>query len=133
MGSEVNSIPDTGTITRTDIAHVVWETHRAYQAVLGDPLPAPPWQTIGPELKYRRDMVVVMVELILNGASAEEVHGSWCESMIAAGWRWGAEKDPDLRTHPCICGWDDLPPEAQTKVLLAFGVVNGFAMNYRVE
>lgn len=114
------------TPTPANIAWVIWEAHRAYQMVLNDYLPAPPWQTLTAPLEYRKQMVIKMVRLIQEGATPREVHQEWCDAMTGAGWEYGEEKDPLAQTHPCLVDWDDLPQEARDKVMIAFGIVNAF-------
>jgi hypothetical protein len=46
---------------------------------------------------------------------------------IAEGWVYGAVKDPEAKTHPCIMPFDDLPPEQRAKDYIFRGVVRGIA------
>lgn len=40
---------------------------------------------------------------------AEHSHEVWALGRIAEGWRYGPRRDDDLRTHPCLVPYGDLP------------------------
>lgn len=49
-----------------------------------------------------------MDELILETV-AEAVHETWMRGRLAEGWKYGEKRDDDLKTHPCIVPYSDLP------------------------
>lgn len=40
---------------------------------------------------------------------ARNVHDVWAESRIAEGWRYGEQRDDQLKTHPCLVPYEELP------------------------
>lgn len=62
---------------------------------------------------------------------ARNVHDVWAGSRIAEGWRYGEQRDDQLKTHPCLVPYEELPEtereyDRQTavqtlKLILKFG------------
>lgn len=40
---------------------------------------------------------------------AENAHDVWAAKRIADGWTYGAKRDDDAKTHPCLVPYADLP------------------------
>ncbi len=112
------------TYTPTEIARVCHEANRALQQVQGDPAPSPGWDDAP---AWQRDSAVEGVEVALRGASAEELHESWCATKRADGWTYGAVKDADAKTHPCLVPYDQLPDEQRLKDQLFANVVSALS------
>lgn len=56
--------------------------------------------------------VVLSEELsLLVEQMAKNVHEVWAESRIKQGWRYGAQRNDELKTHPCLVPYEDLPEE----------------------
>jgi hypothetical protein len=105
--------------TIEQIARVCHEANRAWARANGDDshLPwdeAPQWQ---------RDSALEGVQKALEGATPEQLHGSWMESKIADGWKHGDVKDSEAKTHPCLLPYEDLPEAEKTKDHLFSAVV----------
>ena len=47
--------------------------------------------------------------LALTEKIAENVHDVWAAGRIAEGWTYGAEKNAELKTTPCLVPYDELP------------------------
>ena len=48
----------------------------------------------------------------LNGlveAMAKNVHDVWAQSRIEQGWTYGPERNDQLKQHPCLVAYEDLP------------------------
>ena len=45
------------------------------------------------------------------------------EGKQAHGWKYGPEKDPQAKTHPCIVPYDKLPDEQRDKSRLFVAIV----------
>ena len=43
-----------------------------------------------------------------RSTSPEELHGSWMQSYLSMGWKYGEKYDPDKRTHPDLVPYADL-------------------------
>lgn len=103
------------------IARVAHEINRAYCQALGDNSQraweeAPAWQ---------RESARMGVDLHLSGDFGPEAsHISWMKQKLEDGWTYGPVKSPELKQHPCIVPFDQLPPEQQAKDFLFRGVVH---------
>lgn len=54
---------------------------------------------------------------------ASEMHENWMKDKRNNGWTYGTEKDEQLRTHPCMVPYGNLPIEQRTKDHLFRGIV----------
>ena len=48
----------------------------------------------------------------LNGlveAMAKNVHDVWAHSRMEQGWTYGLERNDQLKHHPCLVAYEDLP------------------------
>ena len=48
----------------------------------------------------------------LNGlveAMAKNVHDVWAQSRMEQGWTYGPERSDQLKHHPCLVAYEDLP------------------------
>lgn len=103
------------------IAKLAHEANRAYCQLIGDDsqLPyhdAPAWQITSAEQG---------VAAIIDGTvtSPREAHESWLRDKEINGWRYGTRKNPELREHPCMVPYDELPMEQRMKDYIFFSVV----------
>lgn len=54
--------------------------------------------------------VVLPEELTeLVEAMAKNVHEVWAETRIAQGWSYGPERNDQLKHHPCLIPYEELP------------------------
>lgn len=42
---------------------------------------------------------------------AKNVHEVWAETRISQGWRYGEHRNDELKTHPCLVPYEELPEE----------------------
>ena len=40
---------------------------------------------------------------------AKNVHEVWAQKRIEEGWRYGEKRDDELRLHPCLGSYEQLP------------------------
>lgn len=40
---------------------------------------------------------------------ARNVHEVWAQSRKAQGWKYGPNRSDELKTHPCLVPYDELP------------------------
>lgn len=45
----------------------------------------------------------------LTEAMARNVHEVWAAGRIKEGWRWGNVRNDQLKTHPCLVPYEELP------------------------
>lgn len=106
------------------IAHVCHEANRALQITSGETdvsphfMDAPEWQV---QSAYEG------VQAALDGQTPEELHESWCASKLSDGWVYGEVKDPELKTHPCLVPYSELPESQRIKDYVFRAIVKAFA------
>lgn len=100
------------------VAHAV---NQAYCLTIGDE-PQPDWDTAP---HWQRDSACAGVMAIAEGrvTTPADSHANWLAQKETEGWVYGAEKDPEAKTHPCMVPYDELPDEQRTKDVLFFAVV----------
>lgn len=108
-----------------EIARVAHEVNRAYCQALGDNS-QPSWED-APQWQKDSAMLGVMLHTGNPDAGAAASHESWMAQKVADGWVYGPEKQPDLKQHPCIVPFDQLPREQQAKDFIFRGVVHALA------
>lgn len=105
------------------IAQAAHAANRGYCQSLGDDS-QPHWSD-APD--WQKDSARNGVRFHLqNDRTPEESHEAWLEQKRAEGWKYGAVKDPDLKTHPCFTAYELLPQEQRAKDFIFKSVVDGF-------
>lgn len=105
------------------IAKVCHEANRAYCESIGDQS-QPSWED-APE--WQRNSAINGVEFHLNNdTTPEQSHENWLKQKLAEGWVYGKEKNPELKTHPCIMRYDELPKYQRTKDYIFSAIVHAF-------
>lgn len=104
-----------------DVAAVCHDVNRAYCQALGD-LSQPTWAT-APD--WQRESAKAGVRFYMNepAAGPHAGHESWLTQKLAEGWKYGPEKDPDRKLHPCIVPFEELPREQRAKDYIFRAVV----------
>lgn len=103
------------------IAQVAHEVNRAYCQALGD-YTQPPWD-VAPD--WQVNSAIKGVEFHLSGDHPPSAsHESWLKQKTEEGWKFGPEKDPEKKEHPCFVPYDQLPKEQQAKDFLFRAVVH---------
>ena len=42
---------------------------------------------------------------------SKNVHEVWADTRIKQGWKYGEKRNDELKTHPCLVPYEDLPEE----------------------
>lgn len=42
---------------------------------------------------------------------SKNVHEVWAESRLSQGWTYGEQRNDELKTHPCLVPYEELPEE----------------------
>jgi len=42
---------------------------------------------------------------------SKNVHEVWAETRIKQGWKYGEQRNDELKTHPCLVPYENLPEE----------------------
>jgi hypothetical protein len=103
------------------ISRVAHEVNRAYCQALGDNS-QPAWDDAP---QWQRESARMGVDLHLMGDFGPEAsHISWMKQKQDDGWVYGPVKDPELKQHPCMVPFDQLPREQQAKDYIFRSVVH---------
>jgi hypothetical protein len=96
-----------------EIARIAHEINRAYCQALGD-LSVKVWEEAP---NWQQESAIKGVEFHLANANATPAasHDAWLAEKERTGWRYGAVKDEETKTHPCYVPFDELPPEQKAK------------------
>jgi hypothetical protein len=103
-------------------AKAAHNVNRAYCAALADDSQpsweeAPAWQ--------RESAINGARNALLGDTTPQDIHESWFDEKIDAGWTWGRKKDPEKKTHPCMLPYDLLPMRQRMKDTIFLAVVSG--------
>ena len=60
-----------------------------------------PIDTTGVELPEELEMLVEQM--------SKNVHEVWSETRIQQGWTYGEQRNDELKTHPCLIPYEELP------------------------
>lgn len=98
-----------------DIAKVAHEVNRAYCKSIGDDsqpswFDAPGWM--------KRSAANGVIFHMQGDHGPEASHENWVKEKLADGWVYGDVKNPDLKTHPCLVPYKDLPAQQKSKDLI---------------
>lgn len=104
------------------IARMAHQINKAYCEALGD-FSQFEWH-IAPQSV--RDNVIngVVFHVEHPEAGPEASHENWMRDKFADGWRFGAEKNLDTRTHPNLVPFNDLAPAQRAKDSIFHAVVH---------
>lgn len=95
------------------IAEVAHEINRSYCAAIGDHSQLP-WAAC-PDWQKSSAINGVKFHIANPKATPEQSHFNWLTQKYAEGWRWGAVKDPEAKTHPCCVPYENLPLDQRVK------------------
>lgn len=103
-----------------EVAEIVHAAQCALQNVQGDPVPSPPWVAVSAHI---RESCIQGVRRVRSGVTEEQHHEEWRRFKETAGWRYGAEKNPLLKTHPDMVPYMELPEYKKDKARLFLMIV----------
>lgn len=108
-------------MTITDLARICHEANRAYCQSIGDDSQAV-WDQ-APNWQQASAIHGVQIALDNPEISPAGMHESWLLEKQANGWVYGPEKNPELKQHPCMVPYDQLPEAQRVKDKLFRGLV----------
>lgn len=114
------NVPLDDAATITVIASICHEANRQLCRTQGDNS-QPAWDEAP---AWQRESATTGIEKIASGeiTRPEQSHESWLEHKRADGWVFGAVKDANAKTHPCMVPYEELPFEQQVKDHLYFAI-----------
>ena len=103
------------------IAQACHEANREYCISIGDHSQ----QTWKDTAQWQRDSAIDGVKHAIAGdRTPAEQHEAWVLAKVKAGWTYAAVKDGELREHPCLVPYDQLPNEQKEKDQIFLDVVH---------
>jgi hypothetical protein len=96
-----------------DVAKICHEANKALCETQGD-LTQVAWED-APEWQQQSAYKGVIFNLQNPDAPASASHDSWLAEKEADGWKYGAEKNAELKEHPCFVPYDELPDSQRVK------------------
>ncbi len=106
------------------IAETCHQVNKAYCESIGD-FSQPDWND-APEWAIKSTINGVKYHMENKNSTPADSHNNWMKEKIAAGWKYGKQKNPDKKEHPCLVPYEKLPKEQQTKDALFVAVVKSF-------
>ena len=107
------------------IAQVAHEINKAYCEALGD-FTQPTWENAP---QWQKDSAIdgVAFHKANPNAGPDHSHNNWLAEKMLNGWVYGTVKDQNMKTHPCIVPYEDLPVEQKAKDYLFRQVVHSLS------
>ena len=96
-----------------EIAKICHEVNKAYCESLGD-MSQPSWDD-APDWQRESAMNGVLFHIQNPNVGPDASHANWLAEKMANGWKFGIEKDAELKQHPCMVDFLELPPEQRAK------------------
>jgi hypothetical protein len=109
-------------MTVESIAQVAHEINKSYCSAVGDNS-QPEWNE-APEWQKSSAINGVKFHLENPDASPSSSHDSWLKQKQEEGWKYGPEKNPETKEHPCFVEYSELPVEQKAKDYLFRQVVH---------
>jgi len=75
--------------------------------------------------EWQRQSAMQGVQFVIDNptAPASAQHDNWMAVKLADGWKYGSVKDADIKEHPCLVPFDQLPAEQRAKDYLFQAIV----------
>ena len=98
------------------------EAIRTLQIHNKEPNVASPWNEVGQDIK---DSVFIGIERIIEDPNItnEQLHDSWIQTKTEQGWKYGEVRSEELKTHPCMVPYAELPEFQRLKDAMFRNVV----------
>lgn len=106
------------------IAQVCHEVNRVYCNSIGD-FSQPTWDDAP---YWQKESAIAGVKFHFENpeSTPEDSHASWLQHKERDGWKYGPVKNPELKEHPCMVPYHQLPKEQQIKDAFFTSIVKAF-------
>jgi hypothetical protein len=89
-------------------AWFVYEGARLAAIAAAAPIVPEPYYERPEAFRTQFEQVIARQSSPLRQRGPEELHEDWVRAYEAMGWRYGPDRDPDLKTHPDMVAYADL-------------------------
>ena len=103
------------------IARICHQTNKAYCEAGGDTSQVDWAECSDVQKKSSANGVLFLIQN--PGAGPDAAHQSWFDYYTGEGWTHGPVKNPELKTHPCLVPYDDLPVWDKAKDAIFHAIV----------
>lgn len=103
------------------VARICHQTNKAHCEASGDHSQVD-WE-FAPDWQRESAMAGVRLHLEHPTAGPKASHEAWMKHKQAEGWVYGPVKDAELKQHPCMVPFDELPDHQQAKDRLFCAIV----------
>ena len=116
------------TMTYDSIAKLCHAVNKAYCEALGDTSQVS-WDSTQ---DWQKNSTASGVEFHMTskGHSPEHGHNNWYREKERDGWKYGEEKNVELKTHPCMKPYSELPVEQRAKDHIFKAICDFFKEEY---
>lgn len=108
-------------LTVEEIARVCHEANKSFCESMGD-LSQPSWEE-APAWQRTSAVNGVTYHMANPNSTPYDSHNNWLKDKEADGWRYGPVKDPELKEHPCMVHYGELPAEQRAKDYIFLSIV----------
>lgn len=108
-----------------DIASICHEVNAAYCRTIGD-YSQVSWEKAQ---EWQRESAIsgVIFKQSNPNITPEQQHEEWSRHKIESGWIYGTEKSAQLKTHPCLVPYNELPQSQRVKDILFCAIVTSLS------
>lgn len=103
------------------VARICHQTNKAHCETVGDQSQVD-WE-FAPEWQRESAMAGVRLHLLRPDAGPRASHDAWMQQKLADGWVYGPVKDAELKQHPRLVSFGELPDHQQAKDRLFCAIV----------
>lgn len=109
-----------------EVAEVCFNVNKSICESIGDYSQA---NSYNESADWVKTSTITGIEFILANpdSTSESVHEEWCQFKLAEGWVYGEVKDVDLKTHPCLVSYEELPTHQKSKDYVFRSIVNSLS------
>ena len=104
-------------------AKIAHNVNVAYCTAIGDQITLGDWEHC-PEWQKESCIAGVKFHMVNPESTPKDSHNSWLAHKLKDGWVYGPIKDSEMKTHPYMLPYEDLPLEQKVKDYLFKSVVD---------
>lgn len=116
--------PRESNVNEIQIARICHEANRALQQAQNEEYLSPPWDELDQETQLSAIDGVLNVQA---GSDPMRSHVNWLTFKEQHGWTYGEVRNDELKQHPCMVPYHQLPESQQRKDALFVSIVRALS------